>query len=66
MWTKAQVKAHQNALAVARKHKAAIRKLEEMAKHSPAFAERMRELRVRRDNLEQLGKVATAIDPEGE
>ena len=65
MWTKAQVSAHQRALAVAQKWDDPIRRLEEMAKHAPALAERIAELRARRDNLYHLAATATAIDPSG-
>lgn len=65
MWTPAQVKAHQRALAVAEKWESAIAKLEEMAKHSPAFAARVSELREMRDTLHHLSATALAIDPTG-
>lgn len=66
MWTKTQVAAHQRALAVAQKWDEPIRRLEEMAKHSPALQDRVAELRARRDMLYQLAATATAIDPTGE
>lgn len=65
MWSKPQVAAHQRALAVAEKWDAAIRKLEELAVHAPAFADRVKELRIMRDNLHQLAATALAIDPSG-
>jgi hypothetical protein len=65
MWTKAAVKAHQVAKAVAEKWDEPIAKLEELAKYAPAFADRVKELRIRRDNLHQLASTALAIDPTG-
>lgn len=65
MWTKPQVAAHQRAKATAEKWDEPIARLEEMAKHAPAFADRVRELRVMRDNLHQLAATALAIDPQG-
>ena len=66
MWTKPQVRAFQAGLAVANKWEEAISKLEEIAKHAPAFAERMQSLRIQRDLLYQVCATAVAIDPQGE
>lgn len=66
MWTKPAVAAHQRALAVAQKWDEPLQRLEQMAKFAPAFAERIKELRVMRDNLHQLAATALAIDPQGE
>lgn len=65
MWTKDQARKHQAALAVAEKREATIANLEELAKHAPAFAERIAELRIMRDNLHALAATAVAIDPKG-
>lgn len=65
MWTKAQVRAFNNALAVAQKWEEPLARLEEIAKHAPAFAERVNTLRVMRDTLHQVAATAVAIDPEG-
>lgn len=61
-WTPTQLRAFQVALAVAEKWEDAIARLEQLAKHAPAFAERVAELRARRDNLEQLAKTAIAVN----
>ena len=66
MWTKAQVRAHQQAKATAQKWEPAIARLEEMAKHNPALAERVKELRDMRDQLDLMTSTALAIDPTGE
>lgn len=66
MWTKAQVSAFQRAIAVAEKTDEAIRRLEEIAKVSPALADRVQALRLMRDNLYQVAATAIAIDPTGE
>lgn len=65
IWSKAQVAAHQRGLAEARKTKEAIERLCELAKHNPAFAERMAQLRDMRDHLELSCATALAIDPAG-
>lgn len=65
MWTKAQVAAHQRALATAQKWEPVIAKLEKLAQYAPPFAGRIAELRLMRDNLEQLALTAIAIDAEG-
>jgi hypothetical protein len=65
VWTKAQVAAHQRGLATARKTKAAIDRLLELAKHNPAFAERIRDLADMRDHLELSCATALEIDPAG-
>lgn len=65
MWTKAAVAAHQRALATAEKWEAPLARLAELAKYAPAFADRVKELQVRRDNLHQLSATALAIDPTG-
>jgi len=65
MWTKAQVSAHQRALAKARELEETIARLEEVAKHNPAFAERVAGLRAMRDHLEQSAATALAVDPTG-
>jgi len=65
MWTKQQMATFQRALAAAEKWKAALSKLEEIAKHSPAFADRIQELLVRAANAETLATVALqAYTPE--
>lgn len=66
MWTKAQTAAHQRALATAERLDERIAKLEKLAQFAPAFAERIRDLRLMRDNLEQLARTAISIDAEGE
>lgn len=65
MWTKAMVAGHQRAKAVAEEWEDKLAHLAEIAKHAPAFAERVKELQVMRDNLHQLTATALAIDPKG-
>lgn len=65
VWTRAQVGAHQRGLACAAKLKATIERLEQLAKHNPAFADRVRELKDMRDHLEMSCAAALAIDPTG-
>jgi hypothetical protein len=65
MWTKAQVQTFQRALAAARKYDEPLRRLEAIAQHAPAFADRVRQLRITRDTLEQIAATALAVDPEG-
>jgi hypothetical protein len=65
VWTKAQVAAHQRGLAEARKCKAKIERLRELAKHNPAFAARVQELADMRDLLELSCATALEIDPTG-
>lgn len=66
MWTKAAVAAHQRAKAVAEKHADALRRLAEMAKHAPAFEQRVKELSDMRDHLESMTAIALAVDPTGD
>lgn len=65
VWTKAQVAAHQRALAVARQWEETISHLEELAKITPALRDRVQELREARDHLELSTATAVAIDPVG-
>lgn len=66
MWSKPQVAAFQRAIALCEKVDSAIAKLEQMAKHMPEIAERVAELRARRDNLHAVSTIAIGIDPHGE
>lgn len=66
MWTKTQIRAHQVALATAKKLKGPLRKLAEMAKFAPAFEGRVAELQTMRDMIESMAKAAVAADPEGD
>lgn len=65
MWTKAQVAAFQRARALAEKWRPALDRLGEIAKVSPQFAERIRELQARADNAAQLAELALQIDGTG-
>jgi hypothetical protein len=65
MWTKAQVAAHQRALAVATEKAPIIERLREVAKHNPAFAERVESLAAMCEHLEQSARTALAVDPTG-
>lgn len=65
MWTKAQVRQHTKALATANKWDERVRNMEELAKHAPAFADRIAELRVMVDTLKAYAQTAIAIDPSG-
>lgn len=65
MWSKAQVATFQRAIAAAQKWAPALEKLGEIAKHSPAFADRIAELRTRADYVETLATVALAADSTG-
>ena len=65
IWTKTQVAAHQRALAVARQWEETIRHLQELAKVTPALADRVQELSDARDHLELSTMTAIAIDGVG-
>ena len=65
IWTKTQVAAHQRALAVARQWEATLSHLRELAKITPALAERVQELSDAREHLELSTATAIAIDPTG-
>ncbi len=65
MWTKTQVATFQRALAAAQKWQPALAKLGEIAKHSPAFADRIAELRTRAEYAETLATVALSVDATG-
>ncbi len=65
MWTKAQVATFQRALAAAQKWRPALEKLSEIAKYSPAFADRIAELRIRAEYAETLATVALSADATG-
>lgn len=66
MWSKAQVRAYQSALAESKKHEPAIERLRELAKYNPALAERIQQLADMRDHLEQTAATALAVDPTGD
>lgn len=66
MWTPAQRAAYSKALAVAQKHEAALRKLAEMAKHSPAIADQLRDVQARADYIKAVSETALAAEVEGE
>lgn len=66
MWTKAQVRAFQNGLNVAQKWEEPLNRLAEIAKHAPAFAERVEQLKAMREALYQVSATAVAVDPEGQ
>jgi hypothetical protein len=65
MWTKPQVATFQRALATVEKHQAALDRLAEIAKHSPQFAERVKDLHDRAKNVKTLATVALTGDPHG-
>lgn len=60
MWTAAQIKTFQRALAKCEKWEPAIARLEQMAMHAPQFAERVQEMRLRCDHLRNLSQLALA------
>lgn len=62
MFTPTQVKVFQKALAQCEKWEPTIAKLEQMAVYAPAFAERIREIRIRCDNLKMLSTIALAAE----
>lgn len=66
MWTKAQVRGYQSALAEAQKHKPAIDKLLKMAQYNPALLERVQQLADMREHLENTATAALAADSDGE
>lgn len=65
MWTKTQVATFQRTLAAAQKWRPALEKLGEIAVHSPAFADRIAELRARAEYAETLATVALSVDSTG-
>ena len=62
MFTATQIKVFQKALAQAEKWEPMISRLEQMAVYSPAFADRIREIRIRADNLKMLATIALAAE----
>lgn len=65
MWTKAQVGAFQRALATCARHEEMLSRLEQVSKYAPAFADRVRAIRVMCDNLRMLAQTALVIDSTG-
>jgi phage protein D len=65
MWERAKLAAFQRAIAAAEKWKPMIAHLQELAKHVPAFKQRVDDLEVMRQTAENVGKLAVAIDPQG-
>lgn len=61
MWTNSQISAFQRTLAAADKYLVAVEHLEEIAKHAPQFADRVRELRIRADMAKTLATVALSV-----
>lgn len=62
MFNATQIKTFQKALAQCDKWEPMIAKLEQMAVYSPAFADRIREMRIRCDNLRMLSTIALAAE----
>jgi hypothetical protein len=58
MWSKQQVATFQRALAAAQKWQAALEHLQEIAKVSPEFEDRINELMIRATNVEALATIA--------
>ena len=65
MWSKQQVAAHQRAIATVDKHQQALDRLAEIAKHSPAFKDRIDQLRQMAEYTKTLATVALTGDPHG-
>lgn len=65
MWDRAKLAAFQRAIAAAEKWRPMIEHLRELAKHVPAFAQRIEDLETMRATAESVGKLAVAIDPQG-
>lgn len=66
MWSKSQVAAFQKARALAHKWAAALERLGELAKLTPQFADRIRELQTRAENAQAQAELALQIDPTGQ
>lgn len=65
MWTKQQVSAFQRALATCARHEEMLMRLEQISKYAPAFADRIRAIRIMCDNLRMLSQTALVIDSTG-
>lgn len=61
MFTPQQLAKFRKALAVVQKHGPALDKLEQIAKHSPQFADIVRDLRTRADYVDTVAKIALEI-----
>lgn len=61
MFTPQQLAKFRKALAVVQKHGPALDKLEQIAKHSPQFADIVRDLKTRAEYVETVSKVALEI-----
>lgn len=61
MWTKAQTAAFQRAIAAADKHQRALDALVEIAKVSPAFADRVKDLVDLHEHTRVLAETALAV-----
>lgn len=61
MWTKAQTAAFQRAVAAADKHQKALDALQEIAKISPVFADRVKDLIDLHEHTRTLAETALAI-----
>ena len=58
MWSKAQIATFQRALAASQKWQTTLGHLQELAKHSPAFEDRVNDLVLRATNVETLATIA--------
>lgn len=61
MWTKAQLATFQKALAASQKWQQTLEYLSELAKHSPQFADRISELQIRANNVQNLAQAALTM-----
>lgn len=64
MFTPDQLRKFRSALAAAQANRAMVEKLAELAKHSPAFAQALEDIRVRSEYVENVSTVALAIQDE--
>lgn len=61
MWTNAQQKAFERAIATCEANRAKLERLEEIAKVAPAYEQRVKDLRTQFDYLETMAKTALAM-----
>lgn len=61
MWTNAQQKSFERAIATVEANRAKLERLEEIARVAPQYAERVKDLRTQLDYLETVSKVALAM-----
>lgn len=61
MWNKNQLAIFQRALAAAQKWQQSLDRLSEIAKHSPQFADRINELIIRANNVQNLAEAALTL-----